>query len=165
MAEQYDISTASVNWQHVDDTTGTIIDAAAHDTPGNLTGWTSDAFDTFGQLRVTEPGSGQFWDFVADRRTSTIVDGESAEWVLTGSPDWIGFDYDVTLTLTMQGNSARWSYAVAGGAAAPVATEPAVLEPVATGPAVLEPVATGPAVATPPAPSPSPSPGPGPGPA
>lgn len=128
LAELHDVTTASVTWQYVDDATGTISDAAAHDTPANLTGWTSDAFDEFGQLRLTEPGSGQFWDFVAARSERTVIDGETAEWLLTGSPGWIGFDYDVTLTLTMRGNSARWAYGITGG---PVMPAPA--EPVATG--------------------------------
>ena len=139
LAEQHEVSTASVIWQFVDDVTGTINDAAAHDTPGNVGGWTSDAFDGFGQLRVTEPGSGQFWDFTADRRSSTVVDGERAEWVLTGSPGWAGFDYDITLNLTMQGNSVRWAYSMTGGPVAPVAAEPGVTEPGVTEPGVTEP--------------------------
>jgi len=114
-----DVSTASVEWQSVDDATGAIGDALAHDAPGALVGWTNDAFDGFGRLTVTEPGTGQSWLFVADSSTSTIIDGETADWVLTGSPKWAGFDYRVTLTLSLKGNSARWSYAITGGPTGP----------------------------------------------
>ncbi|MFC5929843.1 hypothetical protein [Cryobacterium melibiosiphilum] len=149
LAELADVATASVNWRFVDDAYGIIGDAAAHDNPANLTGWTSDAFDRFGQLRVTEPGSGLSWDFVADRRAHTIIDGETAEWVLTGSPVWAGFDYDVTLTLSLQGNSARWAYAITGGAVAPEPPEPGLEGSGETEPGV-EPIA--------PAPEPAPAP-------
>jgi len=119
LAATVDASTESVEWQLVDDTTGVIGDALAHDAPGALIGWTNDAFDGFGRLTVTEPGTGQSWAFLAASSTPTIIDGQTADWVMTGRPPWAGFDYSVTLTLSLKGNSARWSYAITGGAIAP----------------------------------------------
>lgn len=116
------IFTSSVAWTSVDDQTGNIGDAAQYDYESDVWGWTGDAFDGFGELTLTDPVSGSTWQFVSDQpAVSTIVDGGTSTLTMTGTADFaaeVGFSpvtpYTVVLTLTLEGNYARWSYSIDG---------------------------------------------------
>ncbi|TFC93117.1 MULTISPECIES: hypothetical protein [Cryobacterium] len=127
---QSEIFTSSVAWSYIDDQTGSIGDARQYDYESDVTGWTDDAFDDFGYLTLTDPVSGGYWNFLADQPAmSTINDGGTSTLTMTGTSVWTypadspsplaeGFvppaQYTVVLTLTLEGNYARWSYAIDG---------------------------------------------------
>jgi hypothetical protein len=120
-----DIPTASVIWESVDDTTGSINDAYQYDNASNVEGWTSDAFDGYGYFTLTDPVNNESWNFVANEgeSTSNVVPGGTSTLTLRGTTNWTVDNYDVVLTLTLEGNFARWSYAISGPQVATLVSE------------------------------------------
>ncbi|MBG6059160.1 hypothetical protein IWX89_002613 [Cryobacterium sp. MP_M3] len=124
-ADSTDIPTSSVTWTGVDDTTGSIRDAYQHDFASNVDGWTDDAFDGYGNFTLSDPVNEESWNFVANpgESTSDIVAGGTSTLTMHGTTDWAVDNYDVVLTLTLEGNYARWSYAISGPQVATLVSE------------------------------------------
>ena len=111
-AGQIDISTDSIRWSSINDTTGYIEDGETYDFENNAFGWNSDALDGLPDpFTLSDPNQGN-WDFVATTSASDIVQGGTSTITMTGTTAGWTNPYTVVLTLTLQGNYAHWSYAL-----------------------------------------------------
>ena len=109
-ADQIDISTNSILWSGVDDSTGNIGEGERYDVANDAFGWNYDALDGFPfRFTLSDPEQGN-WDFSGTPSVSEIVQGGTSTITTTGTTtDWAE-PYTVVLTLTLQGNYAHWSY-------------------------------------------------------
>lgn len=111
-ADQIDISSNSIRWSGVEDTTGYIEDGDTYDAANNAYGWNSDALDGLPDpFTLFDPDQGR-WDFIATTSESNIVQGGTSTITMTGTTADFADPYTVVLTLTLQGNYAHWSYAI-----------------------------------------------------
>lgn len=116
-AADHDIYTSTVRWENVDDETGEINDATMRNFATEFQGWRNDTFDDFpGDDEITLTDGTNFYEFLASSTVTDINQGGISVITMTGTTGiTFAADYTVVVTLTLQGNFARWNIAVTGG--------------------------------------------------
>ncbi|MFZ4841205.1 hypothetical protein [Mycetocola saprophilus] len=107
------INSSSIIWGPANIVTGTLHNGFGFRADPGLVGWTFSAFQEIGTLSLSRDGVG--WEFAADTHSvNTRVGGKSVITLTGNTGETFAEDYTVTLTLTIEGNYARWSYSIAG---------------------------------------------------
>lgn len=107
------INTSSTIWGPANTTTGTLRSGFGFRADPGLVGWSFPAFSEIGALTLSQGGSS--WNFSADTRSVNPRSGGKSVITLTGNTgDAFTDAYTVALTLTIEGNYARWTYSIAG---------------------------------------------------